>query len=347
MLETWSLQVLLAVGERGSFSAAGEALSMTQPAVSRQIAGLERRLGVRLFSRVPRGVRPTPAGELAIELARDSLARVYEIEARLSSFAKLETGRLRLSAFPSANTAFVPEAIRRFGAVHPGVTLSLLQTDQSGPLPSVRDGSIDLALVTEWHLYSDPLAAKYGPAMPAPAEHGQQRRGRGAHARTTQARARIKGAGPQRVIEGIELTPLLDEELMLALPVDHRLAGQRRVRLADLAGETWIDGAHPDCLGPIAPLADALGGEPMIGFWCDDWNGKQALVAAHAGITLVPTLAHSTIRRDVVLRPTVPSLRTRRLYVAAAPAPLRAPAVTAMLRVLTALATQSQSSVHN
>jgi DNA-binding transcriptional LysR family regulator len=139
-------------------------------------------------------------------------------------------------------------------------------------------------------------------------------------------------------IEGIALIPLLDEALMLALPADHRLAGQRRVRLTDLAGETWIDGAHPDCLGPIAPLAEALGGEPAIGFWCDDWNGKQALVAGHAGITLVPTLAHPTIRRDVVLRPTVPPLPTRRLYAAAAPAPFRAPAVTAMLDILTALA---------
>jgi DNA-binding transcriptional LysR family regulator len=344
MLNTWSLQVLLAVGERGSFSAAGEALSMTQPAVSRQIAGLERRLGVRLFSRVPRGVRPTPAGEIAIELARDSLARMHEIEARLSSFAKLESGRLRLSAFPSANTAFVPEAIRRFGAAHPGVTLSLLQAEQSAPLPPVRDGSIDLALVTDWHLFSDPLVKKQTPAVHSPALHRQPHRARSAPAHVGQRRqARTAPGEPHRVpIEGIELIPLLDEELMLALPVDHRLARQRRVRLTDLAGETWIDGAHPDCLGPIAPLADALGGEPTIGFWCDDWNGKQALVAAHAGIMLVPTLAHSSIRRDVVLRATVPSLPTRRLYAAAA-ASFRAPAVTAMLGVLTGLAAGSAS----
>ncbi|GIG88227.1 LysR family transcriptional regulator [Plantactinospora endophytica] len=311
MLDPWSLQVLVAVGERGSFSAAASALSLTQPAVSRQIAGLERRLGVRLFSRAARGVRPTPAGAVAIELARDSLTRLRSLEARLASFAELESGELRLAAFPSANTHFVPEAVRRFGQLHPGVTLSLRQLDQAGLLPAVRDGRIDLALVTDWHLYDEPQAARDAPA-------GVEL--------------------PRTTMEGVELVPLLDEELQVVLPAQHRLARRRRVRLADLGDETWIDGAHPDCLGPVAPLAGALGTAPRIGFWCDDWNGKQALVAAGVGVMLMPTLAAVAVRRDVVLRPTVPVLPTRRLYAATATPAFRAPAVTAMLEVLADLA---------
>ncbi|WP_422770407.1 LysR family transcriptional regulator [Plantactinospora sp. WMMC1484] len=311
MLDPWSLQVLLAVGDRGSFSAAASALSLTQPAVSRQIAGLERRLGVRLFTRAARGVRPTPAGAVAIELARDSLTRLRALEARLASFAELESGELRLAAFPSANTHFVPEAVRRFGQLHPGVTLSLRQLDQMGLLPAVQEGGIDLALVTEWHLYAEPQTARNAPA----------------------------GAEPARLaLDGVDLVPLLDEELMVVLPAQHRLARRRRIRLAELSDETWIDGAHPDCLGPVTPLAEALGAAPRIGFWCDDWTGKQALVAAGVGVMLMPTLAAVAVRRDVVLRPTTPVLPARRLYAATAPPAFRAPAVTAMLEVLAELA---------
>ncbi|MEV4116894.1 LysR family transcriptional regulator [Nonomuraea sp. NPDC049695] len=308
MLDTWALQVLVAVADHGSFSGAAEALSMTQPAVSRQIAGLERRVGMRLFTRVPRGVRPTPAGEVAVDLARDSLARLRTLEARLASFAQLASGELRLSAFTSANIVLVPEALRRFASAYPGVSLSLLQTDQAALLTAVGDGRIDLALVTDWHLSTD--------------------------------RDTTDASVPQRAVDGVELIPLLAEELWVALPAGHRLARQRRVRLSDLVEETWIEGSHPDCLGPTAPLSEALGAAPRIGFWCDDWNSKQALVTAGAGVMLVPTLAHSAIRPDVVLRATIPPLPTRGLYVAVAVPPLRAPAVDAMLGILTDLLAQ-------
>ena len=58
MPELWSLRILVTVAEHGSFSAAADALVLTQPAVSRQIAGLDREAGVRLFRRVARGVGP-------------------------------------------------------------------------------------------------------------------------------------------------------------------------------------------------------------------------------------------------------------------------------------------------
>jgi DNA-binding transcriptional LysR family regulator len=311
MLDTWALRVLVTVADLGSFSAAAGSLSMTQPAVSRQIGGLERRLGVRLFTRVPRGVRLTTAGQVAVELARDGLARLDLLEARMASFTELATGTLRLCAFPSANAYLMPEAIRRFSAAHPGVSLTLLPADPQGALAAVREGRIDLALVTDWHLYQDPETAKGAPT----------------------------DADPPRVdADGVDLLPLLDEALLLALAVDHPLARRPRVRLADLAGEAWIEGAFPDCLGPLGPLTDALGGPPRIGFWCDDWNGKQAFVAAGAGVMLVPDLARPSLRRDIVVRPVTPRLPTRRLYAATPATPVRTPAAGVMLTVLAELA---------
>ncbi|MFC7280184.1 LysR substrate-binding domain-containing protein [Paractinoplanes rhizophilus] len=132
----------------------------------------------------------------------------------------------------------------------------------------------------------------------------------------------------------MELIPLLDEELLVGLPAGHRLADQPRVRLRELKDEVWVEGGFPDCLGPIPRLTEALGGEPRIGFHCDDWNGKQALVAAGAAIMLVSTLAQPAIQREVVLRPTSPRLPTRRLFAGTTAPPFRMPAVTAMLSIL-------------
>ena len=317
MLDIWTLRVLVEVADQGSFTGAAAKLSMTQPAVSRQIAGMERRVGVSLFRRVPRGVRPTTAGEVAVEQARDILARVNALEARLGSFTDLAAGHLRMSAFPSANTWLMPEAIRRMSRAYPGLTLSLVRTGPGEALAAVRDGTVDLALLTEWELYPDLLAAKHDPTQ------------------TTR---------PIETIEGVELVALLDEELLVGLPATHRLADQPRVRLRDLRDEVWVEGGFPDCLGPLPQLAGALGGPPRIGFFCEDWNGKQALGAAGAAVTLVPTLARSAVRRGVVLKPTSPRLPTRRLLAATTAPPFRMPAATAMLSVLTTIAARHAAS---
>jgi DNA-binding transcriptional LysR family regulator len=313
MIELWTLRVLTEVADRGSFSAAAYALSMTQPAVSRQIAALERRVGVALFRRVPRGAQPTEAGEAAVELAREILARVRGLETKLNTYTKLATGRLRMSAFASANTFLVPEAIRRFTGTHPGIALKLVQPDPGGPLAAVREGRVDLALLTAWHLYADPGMAKLD-----------------------------LGAAslPGSVLDGIDVVPLLDEELHVALPSSHPLADNDCVWLRDLRDAAWIEGAFPDCLGPMRHLTEALGNAPRVNFVCDDWTGKQALVAADAGVMLVPATARAGLHRGVVLRPTSPVLPTRRLYAAVAAPPVRVPAVTAMLAVLTAVAAE-------
>ncbi|TDC52947.1 LysR family transcriptional regulator [Jiangella ureilytica] len=289
MLETWSLRVLVEVAERGSFSAAAEALTMTQPAVSRQIASLEHKVGVALFRRVPRGVAPTAAGSIAIDEARAILGRLAGMEARLGAFAELRTGHVRVSAFPSANTGFAPEAIRRFSDLYPGVEVSLVVAGWR----DIRSGGVDVALVTDWDEIDD---------------------------------------------DGVGLVPLLEEEHWIVLPATHRLAGRTTVPLRELRGETWIEGSHPDCLGPLEGLEKALGGPPHIGFTCDDWTGKQALVAAGMGVTIMSTLAGSAVRPDLALRPTAPALPRRRVLAAVRPKGVRPAAASAMLTVLTSLA---------
>src|ERR671932_928689 len=103
MLDVKRLQVLRTVAHTGSFSAAAEALSFTQPAISRQIATLEAEAGAQLVERLSRGIRLTPAGELLVGHADVILDRLAVAEAQLDALANVQGGRLRIGAFPTAN----------------------------------------------------------------------------------------------------------------------------------------------------------------------------------------------------------------------------------------------------
>lgn len=138
---------------------------------------------------------------------------------------------------------------------------------------------------------------------------------------------------PGRDVEGVEIAPLLEDELYVALSRRHPLSARRRLTLRDLRRETWIEGAHPDCLGPLQQLSEAIGVEARIGFHCDDWSGKQALVAAGVGIMLFPALALRNRRDDIVVRPLSGEVAARKVYVAHSDG-YRAPAVDAMIGVL-------------
>jgi DNA-binding transcriptional LysR family regulator len=147
MLDLTRLRVLLAVARHGSVTAAAEALHYAQPSVSHHLARLEAETGARLVQRVGRGVRLTPAGVLLAERAEEILGRLDAAEAELESLTGLTAGRVRLAAFPSALGSFVPAAVARFTAAHPGVALTLVEAEPPEALRLLRAGEVDLALV--------------------------------------------------------------------------------------------------------------------------------------------------------------------------------------------------------
>src|SRR3954447_565806 len=93
MFDVKQLRVLKAVADHGSFSAAADALSYTQPAISQQIAALEKRAGTTLVDRGSRGVRLTDAGRALVEHAEVVLARLAAAEAELQAIAGIRRGR--------------------------------------------------------------------------------------------------------------------------------------------------------------------------------------------------------------------------------------------------------------
>jgi DNA-binding transcriptional LysR family regulator len=150
MLNLGRLQVLCEVIARGSFSAAAEALSYTQSAVSQSIARLEAETGTTLVVRDRRGVRPTAAGATLVEHAEAILAQVEAAETEVAAVLGVRAGRLRVASFPSAGATLMPAAVASFRQSHPDVALTLAEGEPEDIGPRLRLGEFDLALLFEF-----------------------------------------------------------------------------------------------------------------------------------------------------------------------------------------------------
>lgn len=159
MLDPRRLRVLAEVVRRGSFSAAADALSYTQSAVSQAVARLEAETGAELVIRDRRGVRPTAAGATLIDHADAILAQIEAAETDLAAVLQLRGGRLRMASFPSAGATLVPEAVAVFRRAYPDVALTLAEGEPEEVVPRLRGGEFDLALLFEFPGVGERLAA--------------------------------------------------------------------------------------------------------------------------------------------------------------------------------------------
>jgi DNA-binding transcriptional LysR family regulator len=130
-------------------TAAAEALHYAQPSVSHHLARLEAETGVPLVQRAGRGIRLTDAGRLLAERAEEILGRVDAANTELAAHAGLQTGRVRLAAFPSALATLVPPAAARFARDHPNLELGLTEYEPPESLSALRSGDVDVALIFE------------------------------------------------------------------------------------------------------------------------------------------------------------------------------------------------------
>jgi DNA-binding transcriptional LysR family regulator len=130
------LRVFHAVAEAGSFTHAGDALNLSQSAVSRQISGLEESLQVPLFHRHARGLILTEQGELLYRTARDVFAKLSMTEAMLSESKDRPKGPLKVTTTVAFGSSWLTPRVKEFLELYPEITLSLL----------VDDGELDLSM---------------------------------------------------------------------------------------------------------------------------------------------------------------------------------------------------------
>ncbi|MFR9729635.1 LysR family transcriptional regulator [Saccharopolyspora sp. MS10] len=153
------LLLLVSLRESGSITRAADLTGRTPPAVSQQLAKLEREVGAGLVERLPHGVRLTPLGERLAAHA-DRLAQVLrDAEEDRARHLDLHRTRLRLGSFPTAGVRLLPEALAALNRRHPSSEVSVVDLGPTEGSALVADGELDLALVAE---YDEPLHAPTG-----------------------------------------------------------------------------------------------------------------------------------------------------------------------------------------
>ena len=299
MLDVSKMATLRAVVEHGSFSAAGDALGLTQPAVSRQVSLLERQAGTQLVRRTRQGVLPTEAGRVLVEHAAAIAGRLAIAEAEVADVAGLRSGHVRMGSFFTALARLSAEVAVVLEERHPELFRQRDQpitdelVDRRTAFRRLAAGELDVAIVYEIELEPEP----------AP--------------------------------EGLELRPMFEDPARLLLPAGHKLARRRTVRLRDLAGETWL---RPHS-GSAARLVDhvlrraGLDPEIQLAGHGDEPVEAQAFVAAGRGVALAHEL-NVLIDHEQIASVPIADRVASRLIQAAIMREQHAPAARAVLDVL-------------
>jgi DNA-binding transcriptional LysR family regulator len=138
-----AMRTFVAIVDRGSLTAAAEALDRSQPAVVRSLAALEAHLGTRLLQRTTRRMSLTPEGSDYLERCRQIISDVEEAERALSQDDAEPRGLVRVTAPVLFGQQYVTPLLSRFLAEHPRITADLLLLDRNVDL---IDEGIDLAV---------------------------------------------------------------------------------------------------------------------------------------------------------------------------------------------------------
>ncbi len=143
-----SLKAFLAVADTGSFSLAAERLFLTQPAISKRIAALERELEALLFDRIGRTVSLTEAGRALLPRARTILVDIEDSVRAISNLSGEIRGTLRFATSHHIGLHRLPPALKAFTLQHPGVRLDIRFMDSEAACVAVEHGELELAIVT-------------------------------------------------------------------------------------------------------------------------------------------------------------------------------------------------------
>ncbi|MDP4004755.1 LysR family transcriptional regulator [Methylobacterium sp. NEAU K] len=141
------ISYFVALFEEGSVTRAAQRMNVVQPALSMQIAKLERELGQRLFDRQPKAMMPTAAGRTLHRLVQPIQRDVAEARAVMARLSQTVSGRVTVGILSSLSMSVVPSVLVRFAAAYPDVELSLADGYTSTFIEGVGTGALDLAVI--------------------------------------------------------------------------------------------------------------------------------------------------------------------------------------------------------
>jgi DNA-binding transcriptional LysR family regulator len=259
-MELRHLRYYVAVARERSFTRAAEILHIAQPPLSRQVQQLEDELGIDLIEDGSRPLRLTEAGRLFYEQAVQVLERVDEMKAMVGRLHDADRGRLSMGFAASTLYGKLPEVIRGYRAVRPGVELTLLELTSVEQIAALKEGRIDVGFGRI--LLDDPA---------------------------------------------LDRQLLRNERLLAAVPGNHAvLAKGGKLELADLAAEPLIvypKAPRPSYADQVLSLFREAGLKPPALHEVRELQTALGLVAAEAGVCLVPASVERFRRDNVAYRP--------------------------------------------
>jgi molybdate transport repressor ModE-like protein len=147
MYDLRRLRSLCAIADHGSLTAAADALTFTQPAVSQHLAALEAEVGAPLVTRSRGGAELTEAGRLLVEHARAALDRLALAEVQVSDLVAREQRRVRLAGHSSSLARLIPLAVADLRRALPDAAVTIREAGPPGALEALRHGDVDLAVL--------------------------------------------------------------------------------------------------------------------------------------------------------------------------------------------------------
>ncbi|HEX6240968.1 MAG TPA: LysR substrate-binding domain-containing protein [Polyangiales bacterium] len=207
-MDLQKLRVFAAVAREGNVTRAAKRLSLSQPALSKQLAELEEGLAATLFDRLPRGMRLTAAGDVLLRHAERIFAAESAAESEIAALTGLRAGKLAIGASTTIGSYLIPVVFGAFRRAHPDVRLELEIANTAAIQGMVSDGRIDVGL-TEGSVPGEQFAVEvvhYDEMVAvAPASHrwvqGKKRRLSLVDLASEPFLCRERGSGSREVIE--------------------------------------------------------------------------------------------------------------------------------------------------
>ncbi|RIX49942.1 LysR family transcriptional regulator [Paenibacillus nanensis] len=141
------LHIFYTVAEKGSFSAAAQALHMTQPAVTMQVQSLEDYFGTKLLQRSTKRIDLTEAGRALMPYAKSSIDLIRDTDQAMSAFTKQLKGRLQLGSSLTIGEYILPRLLGPFGQEYPHITISMKVMNTAQIMEEILNHQLNFGLI--------------------------------------------------------------------------------------------------------------------------------------------------------------------------------------------------------